>query len=138
MTFAAAMATCECHARSAPVEKDGVVITLERTACLGSCPNYKVTIQGDGRVQFTTDTAPANAHRRMSRWNGVLVTGATDPPLRRIASCDTPARYDARIGAFAYAVFSHRLDPERAHLPIGTKGIQSLRTHCLLAVFFMD
>src|SRR5262249_7291688 len=29
------------------------VITLERTACFGSCPIYKVTIASDGAVTFT-------------------------------------------------------------------------------------
>ena len=29
-----------------------VVITLEKTACLGVCPVYKLTIYGDGRVVF--------------------------------------------------------------------------------------
>lgn len=29
-----------------------VVITLERTACLGTCPVYKVTITGDGGVDY--------------------------------------------------------------------------------------
>ncbi len=28
------------------------VITLERTLCLGTCPAYKVTVYGDGRVIF--------------------------------------------------------------------------------------
>jgi len=30
----------------------GVVITLERTVCFGTCPAYKVTIQGDGTVIY--------------------------------------------------------------------------------------
>ena len=29
-----------------------VVITLERTACFGVCPVYKLTIYGDGRVLY--------------------------------------------------------------------------------------
>ena len=32
----------------------GSSITLERGACYGSCPDYRVTIQGDGRVEFDT------------------------------------------------------------------------------------
>ncbi len=31
---------------------DGTVITLERTGCYGICPSYKITILGDGTVQF--------------------------------------------------------------------------------------
>lgn len=75
MSFGMALAICALNARSASVDKPDIVITLERTTCLGPCPDYKVMIQGDGRVQFTTDTEPENAHRDMSRWNGVLVTG---------------------------------------------------------------
>ena len=29
-----------------------VVITLERTLCYGLCPNYKLTIFGDGKVVY--------------------------------------------------------------------------------------
>jgi hypothetical protein len=29
-----------------------VVISLERTGCLGSCPSYTVAIHGDGRVVY--------------------------------------------------------------------------------------
>lgn len=75
MTFVAVLATCVWTAKSAPVEKGDVLITLERTGCLGPCPEYKVTIQGDGRVQFTADTAPENGYQHLSRWNGVLVPG---------------------------------------------------------------
>lgn len=32
--------------------KDGLVITIERTACFGTCPVYKLTIRGDGSVTY--------------------------------------------------------------------------------------
>lgn len=32
---------------------EDVEITLERSACFGSCPDYRVTIHGDGRVIFS-------------------------------------------------------------------------------------
>lgn len=35
-----------------PAEFSDVVITLERTACFGTCPVYKLTIYGDGRVVY--------------------------------------------------------------------------------------
>src|SRR5712671_6451670 len=38
-----------CSAQKAP---DDVVITLERTTCLGTCPAYKLTIRGDGSVVY--------------------------------------------------------------------------------------
>jgi hypothetical protein len=33
-------------------ELKDVVITFERTSCYGSCPAYKLTIYGDGRVEY--------------------------------------------------------------------------------------
>jgi hypothetical protein len=38
-------------AQSGPAISD-FCITLERVGCLGSCPDYKVTILGDGSVQY--------------------------------------------------------------------------------------
>lgn len=35
-----------------PSEFENVVITLERTVCFGRCPAYKVTLYGDGRVEY--------------------------------------------------------------------------------------
>lgn len=37
----------------APAKYKGVTITLERTACYGICPVYKLTIYGDGKVNYT-------------------------------------------------------------------------------------
>lgn len=55
------------------------VITLERSACYGSCPVYRVTIEGNGQVSFTTDTAPVDGvdavHREYQPATGVLVGG---------------------------------------------------------------
>jgi len=35
-----------------PTEYPNVVITIERTPCFGTCPDYKMTINGDGRVVY--------------------------------------------------------------------------------------
>lgn len=35
-----------------PADTHGVVITLERTACFGVCPDYAVTIYGNGSVIY--------------------------------------------------------------------------------------
>jgi hypothetical protein len=35
-----------------PIDYESAVITLERTACFGTCPVYKLTIYGDGRVVY--------------------------------------------------------------------------------------
>lgn len=36
----------------ASASTDGFNLTLERTGCLGTCPDYKVTIQGDGSLEY--------------------------------------------------------------------------------------
>ncbi|MFC2068385.1 DUF6438 domain-containing protein [Chloroflexota bacterium] len=43
-----------CNSNRTPVPNNikDVVITLERTACFGTCPVYKLTIYGDGRVIY--------------------------------------------------------------------------------------
>lgn len=33
---------------------DDVEVTLERSSCYGTCPDYRVTIKGDGTVRFST------------------------------------------------------------------------------------
>ena len=45
-----AIAACS----SAPTQPDysNIVITLERTVCFGFCPAYKITVYGDGRVEY--------------------------------------------------------------------------------------
>jgi hypothetical protein len=54
-------------------------ISLQRTACLGSCPDYKVTLRGNGRVIFSTNISPADPvsglHRRFAILPGVLFPG---------------------------------------------------------------
>jgi hypothetical protein len=54
-------------------------IELQRSACYGSCPDYKVTIDGNGSVTFTTATRPTDPvsglHRKFSRSNGIVVGG---------------------------------------------------------------
>jgi Domain of unknown function (DUF6438) len=48
---------------------DDAVITLERTACFGSCPAYRVELHGDGRVVFEGEGSVrvAHAERRIPR-----------------------------------------------------------------------
>ncbi|MBW4658399.1 MAG: hypothetical protein KME15_06975 [Drouetiella hepatica Uher 2000/2452] len=55
----AQVAPVETTAQVAPVETDvessdyaDAVITLERTACFGTCPVYQLTVYGDGRVVY--------------------------------------------------------------------------------------
>jgi len=37
---------------SMPTDLTELIITLERTRCLGTCPVYKLTISGDGTVVY--------------------------------------------------------------------------------------
>ncbi|MGN6820404.1 MAG: DUF6438 domain-containing protein [Sphingomonas sp.] len=61
------------------IDYDHLKIELTRSACFGSCPDYKVTIDGAGNVLFSTQEAPADpvsgVHRRFSAGRGVLVEG---------------------------------------------------------------
>jgi hypothetical protein len=53
-------ASCsEAGQRPAAADLTKVKITLQRSACEGGCPEYKVTIHGDGRVVFMTEPARA-------------------------------------------------------------------------------
>lgn len=68
------------HAEPFPVvTEDDVTITLQRTACFGSCPDYTVTIDGKGDVRFATREAEgpgaAEVHRAFSPNDGVLISG---------------------------------------------------------------
>ena len=41
-----------CNTEKEILDIDGVVITLERTACYGFCPIYSLTIKGNGTVLY--------------------------------------------------------------------------------------
>jgi len=69
----------QAHSDFPSVDQKRLSITLQRSACYGTCPDYKVVINGEGRVMFTTNTAPTDAtagvHREFSRSVGVVVGG---------------------------------------------------------------
>ncbi len=78
--FLAVLAATGAWAEPAPAKgEDDVLITLERSACFGPCPDYTVTIDGKGNVRFQTqaDDGPgaADVHREFSWDDGVLVSG---------------------------------------------------------------
>ena len=52
--FALVLSVVGCGEPKTPVPTDlqSVVITLERTACYGYCPVYKLTVYGDGRIIY--------------------------------------------------------------------------------------
>jgi hypothetical protein len=69
-----------------PVDYSSLKIGLARSACYGSCPDYEVTIDGSGAVEFSTLSPPlegsAEVHRTFGPGGGVLL----------------PGRHGARIG----------------------------------------
>lgn len=77
-------------------------IELTRSACYGSCPDYKVSIDGAGNVVFSTREAPADpvsgVHREFSFGPGVLVGGVHRAKIDRTT-------LDALIAQFRDAHF---------------------------------
>jgi hypothetical protein len=68
--------------RAAPfpqVDRGKLLISLTRSACFGTCPDYKVVIDGRGHVVFSTDEPPlaggADAHREFSNSSHVVAPG---------------------------------------------------------------
>lgn len=100
------------NARLPPVDYDGLLITLERSACYGSCPDYRVQINGSGEVLFTTRGVPvdevAGLHRSMSP-GGVLIPGRHVSRIGR-------AQLDGLIERFRAAHFFGLKDEYRARI----------------------
>ncbi len=97
------LAQCSAGTDNFPVvDRDKLTITLQRSACFGSCPDYSVTIHGDGRVVFSTDGEPTDAvsglHRSYAFSSGVLVRGRHEDRI------DTAA-VDALVQEFREAHF---------------------------------
>lgn len=55
-----------------------VVIYLERTACYGTCPIYRVEIRGDGRVTYTGERFVAVTGVRTRRISAAAVARLVD------------------------------------------------------------
>ena len=51
-TLAAALVFVACAPVNAPAQEGPVEISLQRTVCYGFCPDYTVTISGDGQVRY--------------------------------------------------------------------------------------
>lgn len=85
------------NAEFPPIDYTNLKITLTRSACFGSCPDYKVTIDGAGNVVFSTRSsefdAEASLNRNEAPWQGVLVLGTHRTMIDR-------ATLDALIGKF--------------------------------------
>ena len=94
------------------IHYDRLSIVLQRGACLGSCPDYRVEITGDGTVVFTTRAhavveVPAQ-HLRFNN-SGVLVPG------RHVSHVDR-AELDGLIAQFREAHFFGLKDCYRAEV----------------------
>lgn len=50
--FAFALAACASPPTQPPADTANASITLERTRCFGFCPDYSVTVRGDGQVIY--------------------------------------------------------------------------------------
>lgn len=91
--------------RAAPfpeVNREKLQISLTRSACYGSCPDYKVTIEGNGRVTFSTreDSLPgaAEVHREFNPFPYVVAPG------KHVYSID-PTTIEALVDEFKKANF---------------------------------
>lgn len=77
--LAALLTSCSNAEPFPAVADEDATITLQRTACFGSCPDYTVTIDGKGNVRFATRSAEgpgaADVHRAFSPDDGVLLSG---------------------------------------------------------------
>jgi len=52
MVLFISIAGCLATSAAGSHDTDNVIITLERTACFGFCPVYKITVHGDGTVMY--------------------------------------------------------------------------------------
>jgi len=93
--------TAATPAAQATVPKD-TVITLERSQCFGTCPSYKLTVYGDGRVVYEG--------RKFVKVEGTVNDTVTQEQLKQLVAEFERADYfslrdsysDARDGCPAY------------------------------------
>jgi hypothetical protein len=102
---AVAMALWLLFSSSTPfpeIDRSKLQITLERTGCFGTCPSYRVTIDGRGNVVFTTEPDPAmwpdGIPAQHDEFNYVAVTGTYQTRV-------DPAQVDALVQEFRRADF---------------------------------
>lgn len=89
-------------ARFPPIDYSNLRISLARSNCFGSCPDYAVTIDGSGLVEFATTTPPwgepAKVYGRQGLAHNVLLPGTHRARIDR-------ATLDALIERFRAAHF---------------------------------
>lgn len=60
------------------IDRSTLVFTLERTACYGACPAYKVSIAGDGTVSYDGISSVALTGHHTAHIESSVVTGLLD------------------------------------------------------------
>lgn len=121
------LASCQyLGARFPDVDRDKLEISLQRTACFGSCPDYKVTIAGDGGVVFETtpnlDSDDVSmVHRAFSAESGVRVPGTHKTTIEAAA-------VDRLLEHFRKARFFTLRDEYRAEVTDNPTYIVSINT----------
>ncbi len=68
--FACASSGDSSEGRTADSDTTTVLITLERTVCFGFCPEYRLALHGDGRVEYEGIRNVATLGRRTAAING--------------------------------------------------------------------
>lgn len=69
-----------------------IAITLKRSACYGDCPDYSVTVTGEGKIRFSTNEVnfpggEAEVHR-LFNGHSVLLLGTDDAEVSPLAVAD--------------------------------------------------
>ena len=80
--------------RARPVVQagDSILIELERTACLGSCPVYSVALRGDGTVRYEGERFVKQAGAASAKVSPAAVRGIVDA-ANAAGFFGLPARY---------------------------------------------
>lgn len=95
----AALLGCARADATPPIDRDKLKISLQRTACFGSCPDYLVTIDGYGNIIFETrpliEGSEAEIHQMMAPDTGILVPGRHIDRIAEIAVDDLVEQFRA-------------------------------------------
>jgi (2Fe-2S) ferredoxin len=87
LTLVVAVTSCGSVRTPIPDDLNEVIITLERTACFGACPVYRLTIYGNGRVVYEGI--------QFVRTKGIIETTIGEDSVRQLVSEFQEADYFA-------------------------------------------
>lgn len=108
-----------------PVNRDKLRISLQRTACMGKCPDYIVSIDGSGKVVFQSQPwlvdSVSSVHRQYNPDDGVLFEGRHETQI-------SAAEVDALLARFRKAGFFALKDEYRAKVTDIPSAIISIET----------